>query len=147
MGTKGQSHLDVVTHAAGGVALLLEAHPNLSPGAVRERLQNSADPTNWSGNPALGLLDLAFRQGVGMLDLVRAVQATTTVKPSQLALGEIGAGPRTVTLPLRNDGAFSVAYDLGHVAGLATGPNTTATGATPSGRRMRSPACSMRRPR
>ena len=56
-------------HVAGAVALLLGAEPNIAPSAVRARLQNSADPKNWSGNPGLGFIDYAHRQGAGMVDI------------------------------------------------------------------------------
>jgi len=92
-------------HVAGGVALILQARPNLPSNAMRGRLQNSADPKNWSGNAALGLLDHAFRQGAGMLDIVGTIQATTSISPSEIAVGESEAGPKTVTLTLRTKAA------------------------------------------
>ncbi len=75
-------------HVAGGVALVLEARPHIPSNAMLGRLQNSADPKNWSGNPALGFLDYSHRQGAGMLDIMGTVQATTVIEPSQLSLGE-----------------------------------------------------------
>jgi minor extracellular serine protease Vpr len=111
-------------HVAGGVALLLEARPKTQPNTVKTLLQNSADPKNWFGNPGLGFLDNTHRQGAGMLDIVGAIQATTTVEPSELALGESQAGPATRTLTIQNKGNASVTYDLGHAAALSTGPNT-----------------------
>jgi minor extracellular serine protease Vpr len=112
-------------HVAGGVALILQANPKINAQAMVTRLQNSADPKAWSGNAALGLLDHVHRQGAGMLDIVGTIQATTVVEPSQLSLGESEAGPKTVTITVKNEGPSPVTYDLGHVAGVATGPNTT----------------------
>ncbi|HUG22335.1 S8 family serine peptidase [Piscinibacter sp.] len=111
-------------HVAGGVALMLEAKPKTPSNAMRNRLQNSADPKNWWGNPALGFLDNVHRQGAGMLDIPGTVLATTTVEPGELALGESEAGPATRTLKIRNMSSSSVTYDLSHVEALATGPNT-----------------------
>jgi subtilisin family serine protease len=111
-------------HVAGGVALVLEARPHIPSNAMRAWLQGSADPKKWSGNPALGYLDYVHRQGAGMLDIVGAVEATTFVEPSELALGESEFGPVTRTLTIRNEGPSSVTYDLSHVPALATGPNT-----------------------
>ena len=71
---------------------------------MMERLQNVADPKNWSGNAALGLLDHAFRQGAGMLDIVGAVTANATVAPGQIASGESASGSHIETL----DGAQPV---------------------------------------
>ena len=111
-------------HVAGGVALILEARPNIPANAMMARLQNAADPKNWSGNPSLGFLDHTHRQGAGMMDIVGTVQATTLVEPSQIALGESEAGPKTQTVTVKNEGGASITYDLSHVAALATGPNT-----------------------
>ena len=121
-------------HVAGGVALILEAKPRTPSNGMLARLQNAADPKLWSGNAALGLVDHAFRQGAGMLDIVGTVQATTVIEPSQLTVGESADGPRTFTLAVTNEGAAAVTYDLAHVAGVAAGPNTQ-TGASyaPSG--------------
>lgn len=116
-------------HTAGGVALLLEANPKLRAKDMRDRLQNSADPKVWQGNPGLGLLDQVHRQGAGMLDLLQASQATTLVQPGELALGESQNGPVTRTLTFTNKGKTAVTYDLGHASALATGPNTFTVGA------------------
>jgi minor extracellular serine protease Vpr len=116
-------------HVAGGVALILEARPNLKAAAMQAWLQGSAKPKAWSGNAALGLLDHTFRQGAGMLDIVGTIDATTVVEPSQISVGESAAGPKTTTLTLSNQGSSAVTYALSHVAGVAAGPNTQ-TGAT-----------------
>ena len=111
-------------HTAGGVALLLEAHPNMPSQAVGRILQNSADPKLWSGNPGLGFLDLVHRQGAGTLDIPGAVLATTRIEPGKLSLGESEFGPVTRTLTIENKGMADVTYDLSHVPALATGPST-----------------------
>lgn len=122
-------------HVAGGVALLLEAKPKLRPGAVQSRLQNTADPKNWSGNAALGLLDHAFRQGAGMLDIVGAVTATAMVSPSQISTGESANGSYQQTLTVRNLSLSPATYTIGHTSGVAAGPNQIGTGTSyaPSG--------------
>ncbi len=111
-------------HVAGTVALLLQARPGLTPEEVRTLLQNTALPKAWWGNPALGLLDNVHRQGAGMVQIADAVQSTSHVTPSKLALGESEAGPATRTLTVTNHGATAVTYNLGHASSLATGPNT-----------------------
>ena len=116
-------------HVAGGVALILQAKPNTSANAMMTRLQNPADPKNWSGNPGLGFLDHTHRQGAGMLDIVGTIEATTVVEPSQISTGESQAGPKTTTITVKNDGASSVTYNLSQVEALATGPNSM-TGAS-----------------
>lgn len=116
-------------HVAGGAALILEAKPNLRASAMKGRLQNVADPKNWSGNAALGLLDYSFRQGAGMLDIVSSVTTTASVSPGELSLGESAAGPSVKTLTVRNLSTSPASYVVGHVSGVAAGPNTT-TGAS-----------------
>jgi minor extracellular serine protease Vpr len=110
-------------HVAGSVALILEARPKTSAGEMQARLQNSADPKNWQGNPALGFLDHVFRQGAGMVDIVGTIQSRTLVTPSQLSLGESEAGPKTNTITVRNSAKTAVTYQLGYNDGLAAGPN------------------------
>jgi hypothetical protein len=114
-------------HVAGGVALLLQAKPNTPPMAVRNILQNSADPKNWSLNPGLGFLDHVHRQGAGMLDIDDAILATTKIEPGKLSLGEGEAGPTTKSLTITNSGSSSVTYDLSFVNALSTGGVITPT--------------------
>jgi minor extracellular serine protease Vpr len=126
-------------HVAGAVALLLEARPHTSPGEVQKRLQNTARPHLWWGDPTLGLLDNVHRQGAGMLRIDDAILADAIVSPSSLALGEIESGSATRALRISLEGlgnpsarrrnrtgnvADQVTYTLGHEPALATGPNT-----------------------
>ena len=116
-------------HVAGGAALVMQANPKISAQQMMARLQNTADPKNWSGNASLGLLDHSFRQGAGMMDIVGTVTATATVTPSQIATGESASGSYKQTLTVRNLSRSPATYTVGHVSGVAAGPNTT-TGAS-----------------
>ena len=107
-------------HVAGAVALLLEARPNTPAAAMRDLLQNSAEPRLWSGNPGLGFLELVHRQGAGMVQIVDAIRSTTKVEPGKLSLGESEAGPVTRTLTVKNSGAAPVTYSLSHEPALAS---------------------------
>jgi minor extracellular serine protease Vpr len=107
-------------HVAGAVALLLEARPNTPSNAVRSLLQNYAVPQLWSGNPGLGFLEMAHRQGAGMLQIADAINSTVKVDPGKLSLGESEAGPVTRTLTVRNDGSAAVTFNLAHDPALAT---------------------------
>lgn len=102
-------------HVAGSVALYLEARPGTTAAEIESRLQNSADPANWSLAPGAGFLDHTFRQGAGMLDIDDAILSTTLVQPSEMALGESTTGPQTRTLTLTNSSTEAVTYDLSHV--------------------------------
>jgi minor extracellular serine protease Vpr len=119
-------------HVAGAAALIKQARPEISAGAMMARMQNSADPKNWSGNPGLDFLDFTHRQGAGMLDIMGTINSTTVVTPSQLSLGESQAGPAKRTLTVRNLGSSDVTYNLSHVTALATGPNNTCTATCPA---------------
>jgi subtilisin family serine protease len=112
-------------HVAGGVALILEAKPTTSASAMTGLLQNVADPKNWSGNAALGLLDHVFRQGAGMMDIVGSVTTTASVSPSQISTGESASGSYLQTITVRNLSTSPASYTVGHVSGVAAGPNTT----------------------
>ena len=111
-------------HVAGGVALILQARPDFGWSQMLRRLQNSADPKNWSGNPALGFLDHSHRQGAGMLDIMGVINSKTLVTPSQLSVGESDSGAKTFTINVDNGAKAGVTYDISHVEALATGPNT-----------------------
>ncbi|MBB5790628.1 S8 family serine peptidase [Jiangella mangrovi] len=107
-------------HVAGAVALLLQAHPGLTPAQVRDVLQNSADPADWSLVPDAGYLEPAHRQGAGMLDIDDAILSPVAVAPGKLSLGESEAGAAVRTLTLTNDGDTAVTYELSHADGITT---------------------------
>jgi subtilisin family serine protease len=113
-------------HVAGGVALMLEAHPGIEAADMRDILQNNAEPAVWGGNPGLGFLDNVHRQGAGMLDIPGAVQSTNAVTPGKLALGESESGPATRTLRIRNTSSQPVTYTFGHTPALSTFDSTFA---------------------
>jgi hypothetical protein len=116
-------------HVAGAVALLLQAAPKTKAEDVRDILQNSAVPAPWWGNPGLGFLDNVHRQGAGMLQIDKAILATTSVTPGKLSLGEFEQGAltqKTVKIEIENNTNSTVTYTLGHAPALATGANTFA---------------------
>ncbi|HSV85288.1 MAG TPA: S8 family serine peptidase [Levilinea sp.] len=115
-------------HVAGGVALLLQAQPNLKASQVRGILQNNADPKNWWGNPGLGLLDNVHRQGAGMLDIPNAILTTTRITPAKLSLGESAARPSAHRLRVHNRSSSPVTYNLSFVNALSTGGPTATPG-------------------
>ena len=110
-------------HVAGAAALLKQARPGLAASAFRAILQNSADPKNWSGGPALGFLDFVHRQGAGMVDVDDAIASTTTVTPGKLSFGEGSGG--SGTLSIANASSSAQTYAVSHVTALSTGPVAT----------------------
>jgi hypothetical protein len=107
-------------HVAGGVALLLQARPNLRSTEVRDILQNSADPKLWSLAPSFGLLDHVHRQGAGMLDIDDTILAKTIITPGKIAAGEGEAGPFSQQLTIKNVGTAAVTYDLSFENAVST---------------------------
>jgi hypothetical protein len=117
-------------HVAGAVALLLQARPGTKPAEILTRLQNTARPHAWSGDPTLGFLENVHRQGAGMLEIDDAILAEAVVTPSKLPLGEVEAGTVTHAIRIKKADAGrkrkkdEVTYTLGHQPALATGANT-----------------------
>jgi minor extracellular serine protease Vpr len=113
-------------HVAGAAALLLEAEPGLDPFDVRDRLQNTAVPAEWSLAPGYGYIDHTFRQGAGMIQIDRAIRARQHVEPAQLSLGD--EDTVTTTLTVRNRGQQAVTYTVGHLGGIEVAVSTYAPG-------------------
>ncbi|KRS21200.1 peptidase S8 [Alishewanella sp. WH16-1] len=108
-------------HVAGAAALLLQNNPQIPAMSMRNILQNSAEPKLWSGNPALGFLDMVHRQGAGMINVASSANATTYITPGKIAAGEGEAGPFTQRLTVSNSGSEAVTYQLSSVNALSTG--------------------------
>ena len=86
-------------------------------------LQNTAVPHNFTTFP---FIDATHHQGAGMLQIDKAVLATSSVTPSKLSLGESEAGPATRTLTVRNGGSSAITYNVSHLAALSSGADTFA---------------------
>lgn len=112
-------------HVAGAVALLLQAKPKTSPQLVRDILQNSAVPALWSLGPSYGLLDNVHRQGAGMIQIDKAILATTMITPGKISAGEGAAGPYTQKLTITNKATAAVTYDLSYENAISTGGTIT----------------------
>jgi len=107
-------------HVAGAAAVLLSA--GKSPSQVATLLSNNAEPVTWSGSPGAGL-ESPFRQGAGLVQVDRAVAATTTVTPRRIALGE-GLGGSQI-LAVANNGSSAVTYNLTSSSAIAVVPGAT----------------------
>jgi minor extracellular serine protease Vpr len=109
-------------HVAGAAALLLEAHPGTPAGEVRGILQNSAQPKPYRNSTAY--IEAVHRQGAGMLQIDKAIEATIKIVPSKLALGESQAGSTVRTLTLYNTHTEEVVYDVTYTNAISTNANT-----------------------
>jgi subtilisin family serine protease len=116
-------------HTAGAVALFLQAHPGTSPLEVRDALQNTAEPQLWSGNAGSGQLDVVHRQGAGMINIDKAINAPARVSPGKLALGEDEGQPVTRTLTVTNRTNSPIEYSLSHSPAVSTTAFSSSTAA------------------
>ena len=112
-------------HVAGAAALYLEAHPGTAPLALREILQNSADPVIAGTIGGVPVAFQTYRQGAGMLDIDDAIGAKTRVTPGKFTLGE-GTTAKTVQLTIANNGTETRTYSLAHLGAIGTTANTFA---------------------
>jgi subtilisin family serine protease len=108
-------------HVAGTAALLLQAKRRTRASDVRTILQNTSVPHPWFGNPGLGIMDNVHRQGAGMVQIDKAILATTMIEPGKISAGESEAGPYRQKLRITNSGRSAVTYDLSYVNALSTG--------------------------
>ncbi|MCD8509687.1 MAG: Fn3-like domain-containing protein [Bacillus sp. (in: Bacteria)] len=65
-----------------------------------------------------------------MVQIDKAIEATTRVEPGKLSLGDSKNGPVTNRITISNNGSSAVTYELSHTPALSTGPNTFSVGAT-----------------
>lgn len=104
-------------HVSGAVALLKQAHPNLTVAEVKSALVNTAKDLGYG----------VFQQGGGRLDALAAVQATVSVAPHKLAMGRLSrtAATTNATLVLENLGNTSVTLNLSARDVFGMYPNMT----------------------
>lgn len=98
-------------HVAGAAALMLQANSTLSAADIKGRLQNTAVPAAWSGNPTGTTRETVHRQGAGLIQIDDAIQSAITVHPSAIALGEVTA-PVQHSVTLSNTSSAPVTYDV-----------------------------------
>lgn len=108
-------------HVAGCVALYLESMmgKDVLPSDVRRALQNTAVPANVPFE--LNSVDSVARQGAGMVQVDKAIMATTQVEPTKVSLKEDPiVGPvKTGFFTVKNTGKSTLAYELDHVPAVS----------------------------
>ncbi|CEH12128.1 PROPROTEIN CONVERTASE SUBTILISIN/KEXIN [Ceraceosorus bombacis] len=107
---------------AGCVALFKEARKDRkwTPAEIRDRIQSTTtqvleDPHGFYGtatNPKM--LSSAGRQGAGLIDIWRAVHATTSVTPTLISLNYTNHLAPTHTITITNDGKMPQEYTMQH---------------------------------
>ena len=118
-------------HIAGIVALIKEAHPNLSPNEVKARLQNTAQPqTPPSGRWVDGFYDHVHVQGAGLANAKRAIETDIEIQPSAIALGEIESGTKTQVISISNSSTNAITLQLTHMPALSSTNTPSSSDAT-----------------
>lgn len=109
-------------HAAGAVALLLDADPTLGPKTVVKRLENNADPRGWSSLPN-------SRVGSGVVDVDAAVRPRGPTKTRIRTDPITASNVENVTVEVR----FASPPDGGSVyVRLQDWPGSTVVGRAPA---------------
>lgn len=115
-------------HVAGVVALLLQAHPGLTPAEVRAALQNTATPLALTGDRRRGPHPVA-QQGAGRVDAVAALAAVSgrraAASPSRLALGDLEGREEIRRITVHNPTDHPATYVVGHRAAISAAPPYT----------------------
>ncbi|MFB6715075.1 MULTISPECIES: S8 family serine peptidase [unclassified Streptomyces] len=117
-------------HIAGVIALLLQAHPGLTPDQVRTTLQNTATPLAMTGDHKRGLQPVA-QQGAGRVDAMAALASVSggrpTATPSKLALGDLEGRQRIRRVTVHNPTDQAVTYQVGQSAAVSAAPPYTSS--------------------
>lgn len=105
-------------YAAGVAALLKQAHPDLTPDQLINRLATTARPIRMQTNQRVTQEYLAppFQQGAGLLDADAAVRTVTTFNVSELAFNDT-AFIRPLSFEMFNVGSQPLTYDIAHMPG------------------------------
>ncbi|MFE7112923.1 S8 family serine peptidase [Streptomyces sp. NPDC057575] len=115
-------------HIAGVIALLLQAHPGLTPDQVRTTLQNIATPLAMTGDHNRGLQPVA-QQGAGRVDAVAALAQVSgsrpTATPSKLALGDLEGRQQIRHVTVHNPTDRAVTYQVRQSAAVSAAPPYT----------------------
>ena len=113
-------------HVAGGVALLLQRHPQWSPAQVKSALESTAVPVDSGGSEAP-----STREGGGRIDLLRANDPLVFTTPTGISFGLLKPGATanhsvSVTDAGGGAGAWSVAVvqQSGHGSANVTAPTS-----------------------
>jgi subtilisin family serine protease len=113
-------------HVAGGVALLLERHPQWTPAQVKSALESTAVPARSGGVEAPSI-----RQGGGRIDLLRANDPQIFTNPTGLSFGLLRPGDSaTRSFSVTDAGGGSGAWSVAVVLQSGTGSVTVTAPAT-----------------
>jgi subtilisin family serine protease len=104
-------------HVAGSAADYLQKYPLATPAQVAAALQNTSTPVV---NSTFGRRDGTARQGSGLININKAINAPTSVSPSKISLGDGPGGSATLTLTNASDSAIT--YTAANGTALAQEP-------------------------
>lgn len=103
-------------YAAGAAALVKQAHPEITPDQLINRLATTAEPIRMQTNQRVtqAYLAPAFQQGAGLINVHAALHTTTTFNVSELAFNDT-TFIRPLSFEMYNMGNASVSYEITHV--------------------------------
>ncbi|KAI0376492.1 subtilisin-like protein [Hypomontagnella monticulosa] len=98
-------------HAAGVYALIKQAHPDLTPEQIANRMQATSNPLVQFQTD--GVLTSTSQQGSGLINALKAITYETAVSPTELNLRD-SASPASQKITIENKSQSPRTYKLGH---------------------------------
>ncbi|KAK9767453.1 hypothetical protein K7432_002761 [Basidiobolus ranarum] len=120
-------------HISGAIGLYIQGKGRRSPKGIIEKLLTTSDPIADNSN---GMLAPVARQGGGMLDLPKAIESDTLIRPAKIALNDTAHAITLRVITLTNEGIVSQTYQLAH------SPSASINGYLPNGKLTDAPRMS-----
>lgn len=101
-------------YIVGANALYMESKGSKSLGAdIRKVFKNTA---TFSRGPGSIIVDSAIKQGAGLVNVLNAIRATSSITPDHIDLLDTVNFKRTADITITNSGTAAETYTLSHVA-------------------------------
>ncbi|KAF9182448.1 hypothetical protein BGZ50_004914 [Haplosporangium sp. Z 11] len=101
-------------YIAGAHALYMQSKKSKPKGdVIRQALKNTATIGKMAGRKTYAS---TVKQGAGLVNVLNAVLATTTLSPDHIDLLDTNHLQKTVKITIRNDGKHTETYRLNHIA-------------------------------
>ncbi|ORX95027.1 subtilisin-like protein [Basidiobolus meristosporus CBS 931.73] len=98
-------------HISGAVGLYIQGKGRRAPRQILERMLTTSDPIIDSSN---GILAPVARQGGGMLNLPKAIESETLIRPVKIALNDTLHTASVRTITVTNEGSAAQTYTFAH---------------------------------
>ncbi|KAJ3411918.1 hypothetical protein HDV05_001499 [Chytridiales sp. JEL 0842] len=103
-------------YVAGAIALMLEAHPNITLAEVKSRLMTTANPSAIYESPLspASTYDSVAKQGAGLVEISNAVLTKTLISPASISLNDTKRMQQHYRVDFKNLRDVEVTYFLAH---------------------------------